>query len=416
MELRFIGQGTDPESDITTGNFIIDSLESGNYNTFNAFVAFVSTGGLKNIIDQLIAFKNIGKEIKLYVGVDLNATSKEALEKLIELKIETYVIYSPNNIIYHPKIYAFEGAEMKRAIVGSSNLTASGLFQNIEASVCVDFDTADENGNEFLADIYDHFNTIINQEHSSCRLLTQEVLEILIESKVVLPELVNRAKNNKIKKEFGQKDTVTNTRLLALFGKVRVKRPPKGFGKAVVKKEFVTEEGTAEVILIDETTDLTSGAMWVETREMTGGSRNILDLSKSGRLDGVAKFGSVEYFGINPVDYDSTVDVDIHFGGSVYKGNTVFYPIGENKNGTWRIRLNGETDNGAKLTTFSIPSLGQNGGFQHKILLFTRLDATNFRLEILEKDDMPRLIENSANWSKGGKGGTGRAYGIITVE
>ena len=77
-----------------------------------------------------------------------------------------------------------------------------------------------------------------------------------------------------------------------------------------------------------------------------------------------------------------------------------------------RIRLNGETVEGEKLTTFSIPSLGQNGGFQQKILLFTKIDETNFRLEILEQEDMPRLIENSADWAKGGSG-NGRAYGII---
>ncbi|MBK7336708.1 MAG: NgoFVII family restriction endonuclease [Saprospirales bacterium] len=106
------------------------------------FVAFVSTGGLKNIIEELIAFKENGGEIKLYLGVNLNVTSKEALEQLLENGIESYVVYSPNNIIYHPKIYAFEGDETKRAIIGSSNLTESGLFQNIEASVCVDFSTA----------------------------------------------------------------------------------------------------------------------------------------------------------------------------------------------------------------------------------------------------------------------------------
>jgi HKD family nuclease len=412
MELRFIGQGLDPESDITTGNFIIDSLESKNYSSFNAFVAFVSTGGLKNIIDQMLAFREVGGEIKLYLGVNLNATSKEALEKLLEHEIESYVVYSPNNIIYHPKIYAFEGDETTRAIIGSSNLTESGLFQNIEASVCVDFESEDKNGSEFLADIYDHFNAIINQEHSSCQLLTQEVLEILIESNVVLPEAASRAKSNKINKEFGQKETKVNTRLLELFGKVRAKRPPKGFRKTVVKKELVAEEETNLVNVVDETTELAAGSMWIETGQMTGGSRNILDLSKSGRLNRENKFGSVEYFGINPSEFESTKDIDIIFGGKTYLGNTIFYPEGERKNGTWRIRLNGVTENGEKLTTFSIPSLGQNGGFQQKILLFTKIDETNYRLEILDQDDMPRLIENSADWAKGGSG-NGRAYGII---
>jgi len=92
-----------------------------------------------------------------------------------------------------------------------------------------------------------------------------------------------------------------------------------------------------------------------------------------------------------------------------YISNRVFYAEG---NSNWRIRLNGATADGEKITIFSKPSLGENGGFQNKILLFTRIDDTNFRLEILEQDEMQRLIENSADWAKGGSG-NGRAYGII---
>lgn len=409
MEIKFIGQGLNPESEITTGNFIIDSLESSHYSSFNAFVAFVSTGGLNNIIDQLTVFKDGGGQIRLYVGVDLNATSEEALGKLLEHEIETYVVYSPNSIIYHPKIYAFKGVDLTRAIIGSSNLTERGLFQNVEASVCVDFENDDEKGNEFVSDIFDHYNSIINQEHPSCQLLTQDVLEILVESKIVLPEAVNRAKINKINKEFGQKESKVNRRLLDLFGKLKTKRPPKGFRKTVVKKELLAEEETAQVNVVDEATELVVGSMWIETGLMTGGSRNILDLSKRGNLDGIRKFGSVSYFGLDPEDENRTKDIDIIFGSKTYMGNHIFYAEG---NSNWRIRLNGETEDGEKLTTFSIPTLGYNGGFQNKILLFTRIDDTHFRLEILEQDDMPRLIENSSDWAKGG-GGSGRAYGII---
>lgn len=410
MKLKFIGQGLEPESNITTGNFIIDSLESNKYKSFNAFVAFVSTNGLKNIFDQMLDFKKAGGEIKLYLGVDLNATSKEALEKLLEHDIESYVVYSPNNIIYHPKIYAFEGDKAKRAIIGSSNLTESGLFQNIEASVCVDFENNDENGDEFLADIYDHFNSVINQEHPSCQLLTNEILEILIKNNVVLNEGEIRAKSNKINKEFGQKEAKSNARLLEIFGKITSKRPPKGFKKTVVKKEFIAEEKTSLVNIIDETTELAVGSMWIETGLMTGGSRNILDLSKKGRLNGVNKFGSVSFFGIDPNNENQTKDINLVFGGKIYKNNKIFYAPA---NSNWRMRLNGETSEGEKLTKFSIPSLGQNGGFQHKILLFTKIDDFNFRLEILDQDDMQKLIENSSNWAKSGSG-NGRAYGIIS--
>ncbi len=410
MNIKFVGQGLDPESDITAGNYIIKSLDSNNYKSFSAFVAFVSTSGLNNIIDQLSKFKENGGSIRLYLGVDLNATSKEALEKLLEHNIESYVIYSPNNIIYHPKIYAFEGNKTTRAIIGSSNLTASGLFQNVEASICVDFEVKDENGSVFLADIYDHFNSLINLEHPSCQLLTQDVLEILVASNVVLPEAVNRAKINKINKEFGQKESKVNTKLLDLFGRIKAKRPPKGFKRSVHKKELILEKDTDAVNVVDKTTELTSGSMWIETSKMTGGSRNILDLSKKGKLNGETKFGSVSYFGLNPDDTNSSKDIDILFGEKVYKENHIFYAEG-NKN--WRIRLNGITDDGDKITVFSKPNLGENGGFQYKILVFSKIDETSFKLEILEKEELPKLIENSSDWARGGNKTTGRAYGII---
>ncbi len=55
--------------------------------------------------------------------------------------------------------------------------------------MCVDFTQDDEKGNEFMADLYDHFNAIINLAHPSCHKLTSEILTILVDSKVVLPEI-----------------------------------------------------------------------------------------------------------------------------------------------------------------------------------------------------------------------------------
>ncbi len=409
MEIKFIGQGLDPDSDITTGNFIIDSLKSNKYKTFNAFVAFVSTGGLKNIHDQLIKFKENGGVIRLYLGVDLNGTSKEALEQLLEHNIETYVVYSPNNIIYHPKIYAFEGNEVTRAIIGSSNLTESGLFQNIEASVCIDFDNKDEKGNNFVADIYEHFNSIINLESTSCQRLSNEILALLVENKVVLAEAVNRVKNNKMSQEFGQKDLIKNNALLEIFGKIKPKKPPKGF-KKVVRKEELKVESDEKVSVTYEITSLVSGSMWIETGKMTGGSRNILDLSKSGKRNDVVKFGSVSFFGVDPEDTKTRKEINLHLGGEIYIKNPIFYA---EDNSNWRIQLKGETVDGKKLTTISKPFLGQNGGLVDKILVFTKINDENFKLEILDSNEMENLIENSSDWAKSGRGGNGRAYGII---
>ncbi len=73
------------------------------FNSFNAFVAFVSASGLTNIIDEMLAFKRLGGNIKLYVGVNLNATSKEALEKLLENGIESYIIYLQTTLSIIPR-------------------------------------------------------------------------------------------------------------------------------------------------------------------------------------------------------------------------------------------------------------------------------------------------------------------------
>ncbi len=388
----------------------MESLIDVNFNSFRAFVAFVSVGGINNVIDPLIAFKKRGGSVCLYIGIDLNGTSKEALEKLITLGIESYIVFSPNNIIYHPKIYAFEGDTFSRAVVGSSNFTQSGLFQNIEASVCVNFDNEkDEIAIQFLADIYEYYNAIINNQHSSCRLLTQDVLDILVKSKVVLPEKVNRAKNNKVSREFGEKDAAAYDALLRNFGKLKPKKPPRGYKKTVDKEEVIV--GDDDVInVVNETLEIPSGSMWIETGKMTGGSRNILDVSKKGKHEGGLIQGSVSYFGLDPDDVNASVEIDIHLGNKIYKGNPIFYAKG---NSNWRIQLKGLTDDNEKLTAISRMKLGEDGGFVNKILLFTKIDNVNYQLEILNMEDRDKLIENSSIFGRMGNETTGRTYGFI---
>ena len=214
MEIKFIGQGLNNENHISTGDIITQALQSNKYNQFKAFVAFTSTSGINNILDSLISFQKNNGDICLYLGIDLNATSKEALELLLENNIESYIVYSPNSIIYHPKIYTFEGTYENKAIIGSSNLTASGLYQNIEAATSIKFSNDYTNGREFLSDIYDYFNGVINQTHPSCTLLTQEVLNTLITNKIVLSQATIFRENNQKNKDYKQVDSEEKAKLL----------------------------------------------------------------------------------------------------------------------------------------------------------------------------------------------------------
>ena len=88
---------------------------------------------------------------------------------------------------------------------------------------------------------------------------------------------------------------------------------------------------------------------------MTGGSRNILDLSKKSLVEsgnptgtpfylGEAGFmrGGVEFFGLNPTATDQTANITINFEGQDYLENTILYPEGNNANGTWRLQIKGK--------------------------------------------------------------------------
>lgn len=72
------------------------------------------------------------KEFKLLIGIHL-PSDINALERILELQNEGEIecrIYAES--FFHPKLYLFEGANFKRAFIGSGNFTKGGLHKNIE--------------------------------------------------------------------------------------------------------------------------------------------------------------------------------------------------------------------------------------------------------------------------------------------
>lgn len=409
MDVKFIAQGLGTEHNSPLGDKLVDALGKEEYCSFFAFVAFVSTSGIRNIENELVRFKDRGGEIRLYIGVDLHGTSQEALEKLLELNIQTFIVFSPNGIVYHPKVYSLKGAENNFLSVGSSNLTTSGLYQNIEASVCFSWNGDDEQGTELHSDICDHFNTLLSQQAICCQLLSQEIIDLLVSSKIVLPEATSRAITNKVKKDNSAIPISNNKELLEAFKKLKINRPPKGYNKTI-SEEVIEVIPNGESILSFQTFELQSSNMWIEAGKMTGASRNILDLSKKGKRDNVDKFGSVEFFGVDKNASDTSVDINLIYNGKRYLGNRLFFA---HDNSNWRIQLKGIADDGSKLTDISRPQFGNRGGFQDRIILFGKtLISNTYQLNIVDVDELDKFREISTDWAYGGHG-RGRSYGII---
>lgn len=410
MEVKFIGQGLSSSSDKPAGDVINEILERSEFKEFSAFVAFASAGGIKQILPNLKKFYDRKGKVRLYVGVNLHATSKEALELLIAENIPSYIVFSPNKVVYHPKVYTFEGATQYFIVVGSSNLTTSGLYQSVEASLCVEnsYDANDEEGKALLSDIYDYYNDFLNGKSTSCKKLTQEILDILVDAKVVLPEKKTREFSNFYEKELTTQASDIE-KLEKTFGKLK-RRIPQNISTKRSVRTVIFESGDSDIMIHSASMEITGNSMWIETGRMTGGSRNILDLSAKGKRDGVEKPGSVEFFGIDKNKHSLKKDITLVYNNKVYKANTILYGHGNNN---WRLQLKGVAKDKSKMTDISSPKLGIFGGFQYKILVFEKTKTANrYKLHILDSTELDNLIAQSSDWTRGGTG-RGRAYGFI---
>jgi len=112
------------------------------WDSLDVAVAWVRASGVGHLEDAFSNFLGHGGKLSFTVGIDLLNTTKEGLKSLLDLEAhgdcETYIYHNEAGSIFHPKIYLFRNDEEARLIVGSNNLTASGLFSNVEAGLRLD--------------------------------------------------------------------------------------------------------------------------------------------------------------------------------------------------------------------------------------------------------------------------------------
>ncbi len=166
MKATFLGHGLDIGDQPNVGKQLVKSFQSPKYSRFNGLIAFASISGVNMLKGYINETKNRYDQLRFFIGVDNRGTSKEALEVLLNQNIETYIYHDSRNFVtYHPKLFIFEGDTYTRVIIGSSNLTSSGLKMNLEASVQIDFRTkTDKQGNNFLKNLKEYYFDILNLE------------------------------------------------------------------------------------------------------------------------------------------------------------------------------------------------------------------------------------------------------------
>lgn len=395
MKIEIVGQFGTESTASNTGDFIKGQIKqsAGKYQKFTVYVAFAT----KSAVDPLLF--ELGQEphlnICFNVGVDNNVTSKEAAESLLSSPFDVNIIHTRSSLIFHPKIYVFEGEESAMVLMGSSNLTSSALSKNIEANVAIELSLNAQEDRDFLENLKEQLGTLA----PNTKPLDQALFEHLIDRGLLPSE-------ESVQRELRKRAVAQSVEhLFPTINRGRTNLSGSPLNDDLTKNAF--NEENIEII--------SPKKFWYESGSMTGGSRNILDLSLKG-TNGIN--GGVSLFGINPDDIDIHTRTklilkrfDIHSEGRVFEDNLIVFPmasINKKSNGTPRLQIKGITAEGEKITK----TVG-SGGLRFKVILFSKLSENAYQMELLDFDENKDSIINDSIVVGRPRKNTGKLFGIL---
>lgn len=393
------------------GQRLIEILEQPEFEELQIIVAFAKDSGVLRLRHALEAFRLRGGRISAYVGIDLNGTSYEALTNMRVSVDELHLVHSENSQTFHSKIYNFKGPEKSLVIIGSNNLTGGGLWTNFESAALIPVIHGADNSSSVQMDVDEYIRKLAALEESLMTVTSQEDLDLLHNQGYIQKEIFQKI-------QLGKSDSSReNSR--KLFGKgVSVRLPDLASPHKKKLKLDSNQASTSSTTSVHE-------SIWFETKALTGGSRNILDLSmtsliESGSPKGTSfdfgdprlMQGGVTFFGIDPLAKSSFVDVAINFEGETYYGNTILFPSGANSNGTWRIQVKGISSTGLKITE-AFKRKGTGYFLVNKILTFTKIENNLYSLSVTEESELANFKAASRILARNGSSRRSKYMGLL---
>lgn len=408
------------------GTILKEKLIEGKYKHFIIVSAFAKNSGVLRLKDSLQTFRNQGGTVDAFIGLDAHGTSYEAVLNLLSCTDNLYIVHDLNpSVTFHSKIYYLTDSNNQTWMaVGSNNFTGGGLWTNFESAVII-------NGNEKtikdLKSLQSDFIKFVDKyKDCSCNLSIKinnaNDLNKLYEAGLLYEEIRLQIEAAKERQKNKRSKEQTISQLFGTNGRVSLPR----LKSNVKSKKVVIKNTNNESIIAAEPIVLSDASekMWFETKKMTGGSRNILDLSMLGKIDkGTGDetryktnkesfvLGSVVFFDVDPNDNSREKDITINYKAKDYLGCTIkMHQSGRNPNGSWRIQLKGKTASGEILTTAG----GENWLIQ-KIIVLEKIRTDYYVMSVLSES----MIENLKNQSvfvaiNGGKPNA-KQYGLLDI-
>ena len=385
-----------------------------NYNEGIISVAFARKNGADIICNNVL----INKNIIFFIGINNGVTSKQALEYLIMKGIhqDIYLVNTGSSQqIFHPKIFCFYEKSLNEGVLclGSSNLTSGGFESNIEANILLHIDHSNW---DLIQTITANLNTI---KPDCIHLQNKDQLDDLLKYGLLEDES---------KKIFVPlRSSITHSPSLPKAPKIKLqtiiksrKEPTSKVAASPASK--VAASSTSKVAASPASK---GKVIWFETKRMTGGSRNILDLSmkslvESGDPKGTildsedSKFmlGTVYFFGVDPSNASHKRKViTLEFDGIDYFGNEILFPEGNKANGTWRLQIKGVSDNNIKITDAFREKEEEH--LVEKIITFTKISEDYYSLSVYSESEIVKFKSASLLLGRNGASRVEKQFGLL---
>ena len=407
------------------GTILKAKMAEEKYKHFIIVSAFAKNSGVLRMRDSLQDFRNRGGKIDAFIGLDAHGTSYEAVVNLYALVDSLYIIHDRiSSITFHSKIYYLtDQKDSEWMAVGSNNLTGGGLWTNHEtASILSRDSSADAETIEYFSQ---YMKLIGHYKKTNCdfsmKIESISDLDKLLEADLLRREITLQIDATKSRRHLNNSASKNVSNLFGSMGRVSIPTlKSNNKGKKIKVRERNFEVKSIHPIAPSDTSE----KMWFETRKMTGGSRNILDLSMLGNLtqgsaDGTRYqtdknnivLGSVVFFDVDPTNKDCEKDVTINYNAKDYVGCTIkMHNTGTNPNGSWRIQLKGETVSGEKLTT------AEDGEwFVHKIIVLEKIRTDYYTMSVLPESMLDNLDSESIFIARNGSTPTSKRYGLLNI-
>lgn len=243
------------------GDHVIELLTRTPSFTFSCIaVAWAKASGVGILFDHFQDFVKGGGVLEVAVGVDQRGTSRQALDLLLQSGASTYIFHNPGGETFHPKLYLFGMPTEGVAIVGSSNLTRGGLYENFEFSTRLDHDLGDPSDAAAFASFVASFTTIKDISSGMALRLDAGVLSQLDSEGYLLDETHSPPRQLTVARTPGGGGNL-------LFRHVPMPRGPRGT-RRVASAPAVPAAGIPTALFA-----MTLGAR--DTRQQAGYSRDI---------------------------------------------------------------------------------------------------------------------------------------------